>query len=184
MASQTSTKLTYEDYCLIPDDGKRHEIIDGEHYVSPSPNTKHQGVLLQLALLLRTYVRAHRLGKVVVAPYDTVLSNVDVVQPDILFISAARMHLITKANLQGSPDLVVEVLSPSNRGYDETLKRKRYAHFGVAEYWIVDPEEEWLRIHRRPESGLSQVAELRSGDVLTTPLLPGFSLAVGEIFEE
>jgi Uma2 family endonuclease len=178
-----STKLTYEDYCLLPDDGKRYEIIDGELYASSAPNTKHQRVVGQLLVVLYGFVRSSRLGEVFMGRYDTVLSNIDVVQPDLIFISAARAHLITEANLQGAPDLVVEVLSPSNRGYDETLKRKRYAQFGVVEYWIVDPEEEWLRIHRRPESGLPSVAELRSGDVLTTPLLPGFSLPVELVFD-
>lgn len=184
MAREASAKLTYEDYCLIPDDGKRHEIIDGEHYVTPAASTQHQRVVLRIVVPLANFVNDHDLGEVFVAPYDTVLSNVDIVQPDILFISTEHMHLITKANLQGAPDLVVEVLSTSNRKYDETVKRQRYDIFGVAEYWIVHPDEHWLRIYRRRESGLATVAELRVGDTLTTPLLPDFSLEVDLIFEE
>ena len=178
-----SNKLTYDDYCLIPDDGKRHEIIDGEHYVNAAPSVKHQRVLTRILIPVANFVNDGLVGEVFVAPLDTVLSEVDVVQPDMLFTSKERLHLLTDANLRGTPDLVVEVLSPSNRAYDEKVKKQRYDVFGVAEYWIVDPEQEWIRIYRCRESGLATVAELRSGDNLTTPLLPGFSLEVELIFD-
>jgi Uma2 family endonuclease len=180
MALQTSTKLTYDDYALIPDDGLRHEIIDGEHYVNPAPSLIHQGIVLNIATALRYHVRPRRLGAVFVAALDVVLSAHDIVQPDVLFIRAERQSILTQANVQGAPDLAVEVLSPSNRRYDEVIKRKRYDAFGVAEYWIADPERETVKIYRRTEAGLV-LAE--SEDPVTTPLLPGFAISLADVFE-
>lgn len=178
MAPATSTKLTYEDYCLLPDDGRRHEIIDGEHYVNPAPNTKHQMVVRNISHPLWGFVREHRLGQVFVVPYDVVLSDIDVVEPDILFVSANRVGIITAANIAGAPDLVVEVLS-TNPGYDEVVKLKRYDALGVAEYWIADPQHETVKIYRRAAGAFALTP---NGDPVTTPLVPGFSLSLREIF--
>lgn len=182
MSPATSTKLTYEDYVLIPDDGRRHEIIDGEHYVNPSPNTKHQRVLLKLATALHNHVAPRQLGEVFVAPYDVVMSTFDVVQPDIMFINSEHAALITARNLQGTPDLVIEILSPSNRQYDEVLKLKRYDRFGVAEYWIVDPDNDAITVYRRGASGLEVVVRAATGGSITTDLLPDFTLRVPDVF--
>lgn len=184
MTVQTSTKWTYEDYALLPEDGRRHEIVDGEHYVNPAPNMKHQVVVLNLATELRSFVRAQRLGYVFVSPIDVVLSSNDIVQPDVVFVRKDRKSILTRANIQGGPDLVVEVLSESNRRYDEMIKRKRYESFGVAEYWIVDPELEVVKIHRRTTGTFERVAEIdcETGGAITTPLLPGFSLDVLAVF--
>jgi Uma2 family endonuclease len=180
MAPATSTKLTYEDFCLLPDDGRRHEIMDGEHYVNPAPNTKHQRISRKIVLAIAKEVEPGELGEVFYAPYDVVLSDFDVVEPDIIYVSAARRHIITEANIKGAPDLVVEILSPSNRRYDEVVKFKRYDALGVSEYWIVDPERETVSIFRRTAGGLTPVP---IADVVTTPLLPELSLALREIFE-
>jgi len=135
MAPQTSIKLTYEDYATIPDDGRRHEIIDGEHYVNPAPNIQHMRLVKKIVRALLPFEDAG-LGEVFFAPSDVVLSMTDVVQPDVLFISAARMHIVVEKNVQGAPDLAVEVLSPFNRAHDERLKlqaeRKKRRHFDGA----------------------------------------------------
>jgi Uma2 family endonuclease len=180
MSLETTTRLTYDDYVLIPDDGRRHEIIDGEHYVNPSPNTKHQAVLMNLALALGTFVRAHHVGRVYVAPFDVVLSAHDVLQPDLLFLTREREALLTTANLQGAPNLVIEILSPSTRKLDETLKMKRYDRFGVDEYWLVDPHAEAVVVYRRASS----LERMETPDPLTSPLLPGFALDVRDVFAE
>jgi Uma2 family endonuclease len=180
MAPATSTKLTYEDYCLLPDDGRRHEIIDGEHYVNPAPNTKHYRIEKKLALALAVYAEPKGLGEVFWAPYDVVLSSFNVVEPDIIFVSAARKHIITEANITGPPDLVIEILSPSTRKYDESVKLKLYDTTGIREYWIVDPDRESVSIYRRTSSGFA-LAPVE--DDLTTPLIPGFSLPIRAIFE-
>jgi hypothetical protein len=130
MAPATSTKLTYEDYCLLPDDGRRHEIIDGEHYVNPAPHTKHQRISRKIAFAMATFVEPRRLREVFYAPYDVLLSGINIVEPDILYVSGARSHIITDANIQGAPDLVVEILSTGNRKYDEVVKFKLYDTLG------------------------------------------------------
>jgi Uma2 family endonuclease len=179
MALQTSTKLTYEDFLVLPNDGRRHEILDGEHYVNPSPNTKHQMSSMRLVLALGDFVYAHSLGQVFHAPYDVVLSEHDILEPDLIFVSAARRAIITDANIQGAPDLVVEILSPGNHSYDERVKYHAYERFGVGEYWIVDPEAKTVTIYRR-EGG--KFVRTQTGDAITTPLLPGLALEVRAIF--
>jgi Uma2 family endonuclease len=186
MDEQTSSvKFTYEDYLTFPDDGKRHEIIDGEHYVTPSPNTRHQKICANLHLLVGTFVREQTLGTVYFAPLDTLFSDLDVVQPDLLFVSTGRGEVITAKNISGAPDLVVEVLCEGTRRKDEVTKRKLYERFRVGEYWIVDPELETVKVHRLVGDSYERVAELSNekGDVLTTPLLPGLELPLAEIFD-
>src|SRR6266508_2354226 len=104
-------KLTYEDFLLFPDDGKRHELIDGEHYVSPSPNLRHQTLSGRLYRVISTYLDDHPLGQIWYAPLDVVLSNFDVVEPDLIYVYRAREAVLTEANIKGAPDLAVEILS-------------------------------------------------------------------------
>ena len=180
----SSVKFTYEDFLNFPDDGKRHEIIDGEHYVTPSPNTKHQAVSLNLAVLIATYLRQHPIGRVFTAPYDVVFSDLDIVEPDLLYISRERLDVLTDKHVRGSPNLVIEILSPGTRRTDEVTKRKLYERFAVSEYWIVDPELDEIKVYRRVDNAFVRVAELTAEkmDVLTTPLLPDWSAALAEIF--
>jgi Uma2 family endonuclease len=181
-----AVKLTYDDFLLFPDDGKRHELIDGEHYVTPSPNLKHQAVSGNLHGLIWSYLQRHDVGRVYSAPLDVVFSHFDVVEPDLLFVSEARRAVLTANNVQGAPDLVVEIGSPSTRRRDEKLKHQLYERFNVAEYWVVDPDIDVVRVFR-PKDGKylrAQELSLRHGDVLTTPLLPGLELPLSEIFAE
>lgn len=178
MAPQTSTKLTYEDFLLLPDDGRRHEIIDGEHCVSPSPNTQHQRISKRFTAALLACESAGA-GELFYAPYDVVLSIFDVVQPDLLFITPARAHIVHDQHAEGAPDLVIEILSDSNRQYDEQVKYKTYERLGVGEYWIADPSEKTVRIFRRIGERFASIAV---GDTLTTPLLPNFELRVRDLF--
>ena len=178
-------KLTYDDYVLFPEDGLRHEILDGEHYVSPAPSRRHQDVSVNLLRFLLPFVHDRRLGRVYHAPTDVLLSEHDIVQPDLLFVSNTRAHVLTDANVQGAPDLVVEILSKSTRKRDEGLKRERYDRLGVGEIWLVDRERHEVRIHLRQGGGLRLVATLAAerDDRLTTPLLSGLAIPLREIFE-
>jgi Uma2 family endonuclease len=180
-----SSQLTYEDYLQFPDDGKRHEIIEGDHYMTPAPRRKHQRASGRLFVALSSFAAARRLGEVFAAPFDVVLSDENVVQPDLLFVSTARAAIVTEDNIQGAPDLIVEILSESSRKKDEVTKRKLYERFGVQEYWIVDPELEIVKIFKLTQHGYGRASELskETNDVLTTELLPGFECAVSEIFE-
>lgn len=177
-------KITYEDYRLIPDDGKRHEVIDGEHVMSPSPKTKHQRIAIALSTTLKNFLRDHPLGEIFIAPYDVVLSDFDVVQPDLVFVAGAQAAIVTEANIRGVPTLVVEILSEGNRKLDETIKRQRYEHYGIPEYWIIDPELALVKIYRLIDGryGQATVLTLEAQDRLTTPLLPNLNLPLVTLF--
>lgn len=185
MSLPRSVRFNYDDFLLFPADGKRHEIIDGDHFMTPSPNTKHQRISFKLSAAFADFLATHRLGEVFAAPYDVVLSDEDIVEPDLLFISAARAAIITEKNIQGPPDLVVEILSAGTRKIDEVVKRKLYERYGVRGYWIVDPELDTVKIHRLTDQGYVRAAELarEANDTLSTPLLPGFQMPLAEIFE-
>ena len=178
-------KLTYDDFVLFPVDGLRHELIDGEHYVTPSPSLKHQQVALNLVYALENFLRREPLGRLLFAPVDVVLSPSDVVVPDLVYMSKARkVQVATDANVQGPPELVVEIGSPSTRRRDATIKRGLYERAGVSEYWVVDPGLDMVRMYRRDGERFArpQQLSLEAGDVLTTFLLPGFELSLNDLF--
>ena len=178
-------RLTYDDFVNFPDDGRRHELIDGEHFVTPAPVLRHQELLGRLHLALGNHLVQHRAGKVYLAPADVVFSSFDVVEPDLLFVSNERLEILADTRLTGAPDLVVEILSPSTRRTDEIRKRQLYGRFDVREYWIVDPEVDAIKVYRRAADGtFPRVAELAAADddVLQTPLLPGLSVKLRELF--
>jgi Uma2 family endonuclease len=176
-------RLTYDDYCLLPNDGKRYEIIEGELFVTPAPNFLHQIIVTRLTRYLSAFVEDNQLGLVFVSPFDVVFSQFDVVEPDLLYVSKARSSVLTDKNVQGSPDLVIEVLSPSTSKIDRTTKLKLYARFGVEEYWIIDPEGPAAEIYRREKQSLELAAKLDAKDPLTSPLFPGFSLPLLRLVE-
>lgn len=151
-------KLTCEDFLLFLDDGKRHELIDGEHYLTPSPNPRHQAILGSLYLAIATFLEAHPIGRVYLSPLDVVLSDIDVVEPDLLFLSVERSK---------------EAL---------TL----YERAGVSEYWFVDPELETVRIYRLEGDAFARPLELsrERDEILTTALLPGLDLSLVRIFRD
>ena len=180
-------KLTYDDFVLFPDDGQRHELIDGEHHVTPSPNKTHQQILGDLHGPLWAFLQAHPIGRVFLGPFDVVFSHYDVVEPDLLYMSNETAgRVLTLHHVRGTPDLVVEIGSPGTRKRDETIKRTLCERSGVVEYWFIDPDGGVVRIYRN-EGGKFQPAlqlSLESGDMLTSRLLPGFELALARLFRE
>jgi Uma2 family endonuclease len=179
-------KLTYRDFVKFPDDGKRHELIDGVHYVTPTPVSPHQIILGNLHFLIRLHLESHPGGRVFLSPLDVILSMFDVVEPDLLFISERRMAILTDKWIHGAPDLVVEIGSKSTRRRDEGVKLKLYERYDVTEYWVVDPDAEVIRVYRQRDKHLRRVEELsRAHDErLTSPLLPGMSLPLSRIFAD
>jgi Uma2 family endonuclease len=177
----SATKLTYADYVRFPDDGLRHEIIDGEHYVTPSPATRHQRIVRNLLYLIQSYLETNPIGEVFCAPFDALLSQFDIVVPDLIYLSTERARFLTLKNLQGPPDLVIEVLSPSTRSRDLRLKRDLYERVGVREYWIVDPDHDAVEIHRSAKGVFQPAIRLARADVLTTPMLPDLKLSLERI---
>ena len=178
-------KLTYDDFVLFPDDGKRHELIDGEHYVTPSPNIRHQLISGDLFGLIWNYLQEHPIGRVFYAPSDVAFSEHDVVEPDLFYLSNERAaQVLTAANVKGAPGLGIEIGSPSTRQRDETIKRHLYERCGVSEYWVVDPDIDVVRVYRTSGEGkFGRPIELarEAGDVLTTDLLPGLELPLVRI---
>lgn len=173
--------LTYSDYCRLPS-GQRYELIEGDISVTPSPSTVHQRLSRRIVMALVAWAESGGFGEVFNAPYDVVLSDRTVVQPDILYVSRDRNSIITKANVQGAPDLVVEVLSPDREDWDRVTKRVVYAQYGVREYWLVDPTSRTIELLARDDDGLRTLGVFGVHDTARSTALPGFSLEVGMLF--
>ena len=174
-------KRTYADYCRTPDD-ERYELLDGELVMSPSPNRSHQRIDTRLGALLHAFVEEMSLGEVYHAPFDVVLSDTNVVQPDLLFIANRRVHIVTEDNVQGPPDLVIEILSPSTAERDRTFKRALYARYDVREYWLVDPDIRTVTVLLLDDGAFVEVAHYGAGQTLTSPTLTGFTANLDDIF--
>ncbi|MDE0032732.1 MAG: Uma2 family endonuclease [Deltaproteobacteria bacterium] len=174
--------FTYQDYLNTPDD-VRCELIEGELLVmEPAPATSHQRVLVNLTLLLAPFAREHGLGEVFIAPTDVYLSDTNVVQPDLLFVSAARASIVTERDVHGAPDLVVEIASPSTRQRDRGIKMEIYARYGVVEYWLVDPATATVETLPLKDGQMVFTGGYGRPDTFTTPLLPGLEVDLGLIF--
>ena len=180
ITTSVNPKLTYEDYASLPDD-ERYELIDGELMPMPSPKEIHQKILKLMTLRFFS-VEARGLGTFYFAPFDVILSRFNVVQPDLIFISNARAHIITEDNIRGAPDLLVEILSPSTANYDRTTKRNLYARHGVGEYWLVDPYAKTITVLLLGAGGYDTYAVFGEGDILTSPALAGFALNLSDLF--
>ncbi|HEY6324051.1 MAG TPA: Uma2 family endonuclease [Thermoanaerobaculia bacterium] len=182
-------RLTYADLCRLPDDGLRHELIDGEHYMTPAPTHGHQQVAMNVAGHLFMYLRERRRGRVYMAPLDVLFSDADVVEPDVLYVSKKRLRAQQDERcLTVVPDLVVEVLSPSTRRVDRGAKRSLYERQGVTEYWLIDPVLETVQVFRLKRGRFELAADLirQRGDAaasLSTPLLPGFRILLDDVFD-
>ena len=174
-------KFTYEDYLNAPED-ERYELLDGALVMTPAPGERHQRVSIRLGSKLFQFVAENRLGEVYHAPFDVVLSDTDVVQPDLIFVSNARAHIITPANIQGGPDLVVEILSPSTAERDKTFKRALYAEHGVGEYWMVDTDARTITVLLLGECGFVVEGIYGEGETLESPTLGGFALRIDDVF--
>ena len=174
-------KLTYEDYCAAPDD-RRCELLNGDLMMVPAPNTTHQRVQRRLGYKLTQFIEDRALGELFYAPFDVVLSDTDVVQPDLLFISREREHMITAENVRGAPDLVIEILFPSAADRDLGYKHELYGRHGVLEYWVFDPMAETIAVHRQRDGVLELTDTLGRRDTLHTPLLKGLELQLDDVF--
>jgi Uma2 family endonuclease len=173
--------LTVEDYRATPE-GTRYQLVEGELIMAPSPNRFHQDIVLNLAELLRGHVRARKLGKVYVAPFDVYLGVHDVYQPDVIYVSDERSAILADDGAHGAPDLVIEVISPSNAQLDKKRKRGIYARAGVKELWLVDPI--LLQIHIYDFAGDASRAThlVDEGETFETRLLPGLTISAAEVF--
>jgi len=184
-AYRTQKKIyTYQDYLNLPNDRNRYEIIKGELIMTPAPKIIHQDISRNIEIELALFVQKHKLGKVYYAPCDIVLSNENVVQPDILFIPKENMDIITEDNIQGAPDLIIEILSPSTAYYDLIDKKEIYETFGVKEYWIVDPKKQWVEIYILKGNMFSLHKRTKKTGKIQSQLLKGFELDLEIIFKK
>ena len=176
-----SPKLTYEDYKNTPE-GERYELLDGVLVRLVTPPIIHQRALIDLGSSMALFVEESELGEVFPIPTDVVLSDTIVVQPDLLFISNERAHIITEQNIQGAPDLVVEILSPSTANRDWTIKRGYYARYGVKELWIVDPDAKILWTMLLRDGDFRDMGVYGEGQTVTSTTLEGFTVDIDELF--
>ena len=183
MSITTLSRLTtYDDYRNLPDDGKQHQIIGGELYMTPAPTPYHQEISLNLAFILNKYVKQHNLGNIYTAPIDVVLSMTDVVQPDLVYVAKERLNIITKKNIVDAPDLVVEVLSDNTETIDRQKKMVLYEKHGVKEYWIVDPSEKAIEQYVLKEKTFQQQTTVSDSQKLSSVVLDGCELTVTDVF--
>ena len=178
----TTPRLTYQDYANLEGD-ERYELLDGELILVGSPNMDHQEAVTNLGTSLSVFAKEHDLGKIYFAPTDVLLADTDVVQPDLLFVSNEREHIRTPANIQGAPDFIVEILSPSSVRRDWHHKRELYASHGVREYWIVDPVHQIVSVMLLQNSALEIDGTYTEGDTVTSSTLEGFTISLNDIFQ-
>lgn len=176
--------FTYEDYIQLPDDGKRYEIINGELYMIPAPSLGHQRTIRRLLYAIENFLQDNPLGEVFPAPTDVIFSDINILQPDLVFIGKEKFAILTRENIQGAPDLVIEVLSASTEKRDRKLKLNIYSKFGVPEYWMANHDRATVEIWRRKGRKLVFHAVLEKTQTLTTPLLPGLKIALEKIFQK
>lgn len=174
--------LTYDEYCLLPEDGRRYEILDGDLLVSPSPSTRHQTVSRRLQFALMQSLESTGLAQVFNAPMDLILEPTSVVQPDLIIVSSARTSIVTRRAIEGIPDVVVEILSPGGSDRDERLKRRLYERHAIPEYWIVDPELGYITAWRLDSGIYAMRAKWDRSSTLDHPDFPMLHAPLDEIF--
>lgn len=179
----TPKLVTYDDYVALPDDGQRYEIVNGELFVTPATSIRHQEIITKLLVLVGSYVSKHRLGVLLTAPTDVVLSMIDTVQPDVLFVSESRLKLVATNNVVAIPDLIIEVVSPSSAQRDRGEKWKLYQKYELPEHWVVDPDSKTIDFFSYFDNHLNLVETLGSGQQLRSCQIEGLVINVSEVFE-
>ncbi len=182
MTVPAAYRVGWREWLALPETHLFCEILDGEVHMSPAPSVLHQTVAGELFARLREHVRSGDLGRVFIAPLGVRLSEEDVVEPDVVVVLRPHLSRIAEAGLLGAPDLVVEVLSPGTAGRDLGIKRRLYERYGVPEYWIADPHARVVEVLSLTGTGYKQAGLFRREDALTSPLLPGLEIPLGEVF--
>lgn len=183
MTTRPRVRFSAEDIFDVPDDQYRYEVIEGDLYLSPSPSWIHQRSLFNLARRLDNWVDPRRLGKIVLAPLGVVLDDANGVQPDLMYISNERAGIISQRGLEGPPDLVVAVLSPSTESRDRGIKFKRYGASGIPHYSMLAPETKSLEAYRLGEDGYALVGVFGQGTVFQPELFPGLEIPIDELWD-
>jgi len=176
--------LTYLDYVkLTPPDNGNFELLNGQIYFMSSPKPSHQRISLRLSYFLAACVIPNNLGEIFTAPMDVVFTEYDTFQPDLLFITKERLNIIGENKIEGSPDLVVEILSPSNDANEMSYKRHIYESKGVKEYWLINVEKQMLTLYKQIDNELRWQKDIQKNEVLKSEIIQGFELELSNIFE-
>jgi Uma2 family endonuclease len=176
-------KLNYQDFCALPDDGRRYEILDGDLYMSPSPDIAHQRIARRMVRILLEHVERFAIGEVFLPPCDVVLNEHDIVEPDLIFVSTANASIVGEKNIQGAPDLLVEIVSPSSSIRDRREKRNLYARCGVEWYWIIDPKARTVLELRHVDGAYAPVALHESGATFRPGLFPQLAIDLNGLWD-
>ncbi|MGQ0570107.1 MAG: Uma2 family endonuclease [Armatimonadota bacterium] len=174
--------LTYRDYVNMPDDRTRKEILGGDLYVTPAPSPFHQRTLRKLLGILDAHVTTSSLGEIFPAPINLILTDIDVVQPDLVFVRADRSSIVTDAGIQGAPDLVIEVLSPSTSKLDRGRKMDVYARAGIHEYWIVDADVRTIEIFRLDQGAYRLVQRALADGTIHSEQFAGLAIPLSGLW--
>ena len=178
MSTQPAVRRwTYEEFTRLPHDGNRYEVIGGELFVTASPRPIHQEITGRISDLLRPFAKQHDLGRALSGPIDVLFGEGDFLAPDFIFVRKDRVSIVTNRGVEGAPDLVVEIVSDGTKSRDRGIKRRRYAAFGVAEYWIVDWERKRIEIHRQTDDKARQT-EIATASLDWQPIPGGPVLTV------
>ncbi|MBU6401316.1 MAG: Uma2 family endonuclease [Verrucomicrobia bacterium] len=183
MSQRHAPPVTRSDYMAMREGPPYYQVVEGDLVMSPSPETYHQDIAGNIYFLIRSYLDRHAVGTVLFAPLDLFLDDVDVYQPDSMFVSTARRSIITDHGLEGAPDLVVEVLSPGTARLDQGAKRTIYARAGVRELWLVDPRTKTVAVFRLPENAETPAATYGVDAVFESPLFPSLKFGGASIFK-
>jgi len=176
-------RLTAEEFFAFTRHTERqYQLLNGRPRMNPAPLMKHQRIIGNVYLLLDRFARSNALGEVWLAPCDVVFDRFNVVQPDVFFVSTERAHIVTEKNVQGAPDLIVEILSASTADVDRGYKRHLYAVHGVNEYWLVDPDARQVEVLALGETGYVTAGIYGEDEIVASPLLTGLRIAVNDIF--
>ena len=175
-------ELTYEDYCALPDDGLRYEVVEGRLSAEPSPRRAHQRAVGRLFALLDGHVRSRGLGEVFIAPFDVILSPRTVVVPDLVFVATGRSAIVSERGIEGVPDLIVEVLSAGTRRRDRVVKAGAYARHGVPHYWVLDPEDRTLEAFELAGEVYSLAAAMAGDGTFAPALFPGLAIPLAGLW--
>jgi Uma2 family endonuclease len=175
-------RLSIDEYMELPNDGKRYEILDGDLFVTPAPSPRHQKVSRKLQFFLMLALERPGLGEVYDAPIDVILSRHDIFQPDLVFIRRENLHIVGAKNIQGVPDLLVEILSPSTRRTDVLLKSRVYARFRVPAYWIVDPDIDRIELFELEGESYRAAQVASRPEVLRPAAFPDLEIPLDEVF--
>lgn len=179
-----SKMLTYEDYAkLTPPDSGNYELHNGKLITLPTPTPQHQRISRKLSTRLDTFIESNQRGEMFSAPMDTVFTKYDTLQPDILFIEKERLHIIGEKNIEGAPDFVIEIVSPSNSSKELSYKKYVYETSGVREYWLILPEKKQVAQYENIDNELIRIGLWSVEDVLEAKVLAGFTVKIAEIFE-